>query len=222
MQLQSLKANTRKAGTKGETAKARRAGLTPSVLYGGEGEPVSLLVDTHDFELLMHGKLGEHAIVQLEVEDNPGLSSPALLKDVQHAPIRGGVLHADFLRIRLDQRITTSVPIHLTGQPVGVVEGGMLEHQLREVEVECLALEVPDEFVVDVSGLEVGHSVHVGELAVPEGVTIVTVPDRPVAAVFAPRVVTEEEVEGEEEEVEGEGEGEEAGPEVIGEKKQED
>ena len=182
----------------------------PIVLYGGEKDTVSLKVDSREFRHVVHGRGGEHAIVQLDVADNPTLSSPALLKDVQHDPVRGDVLHADFQRIRLDERIVTLVPIILVGQARGIVDGGVLDHQLRELEVECLALEVPDQIQVDVSGLGIGDSVHVDQVTAPPNVRIVTELDRNVAAVHAPRVVRAEaaaeaaaEVAGEEAPAEG-------------------
>ena len=216
MELQSLKASTRMAGGKGVARQARAQGALPAVLYGGDQGPVSLKLDLHQFDLLVHGRGGEHAIVQIEVQDEPAFSTPALLKAIQRHPARGNILHADFLRIRLDERIATIVQIRAVGQPIGVIEGGVLDQQLREVEVECLALEVPDEIVVDISGLHIGDSIHAGQLTPPENVTILTDPERPVVAVHAPRVVKEEAPE--EAVVEGEG-AEAAGPEVITEKK---
>jgi len=220
MQVLTLKAKTRPTSGKGAAHRLRAAGLVPSILYGGGQDPVRISLDQHEFDLLIHhGRSGEHAVLQLEVEDQPELSTPALVKEVQHHPLRDTIIHADLLRIRLDQRIQTVVAIKLTGQPEGVVEGGILDRQLREVEVECLALDVPDAFVIDVSELHIGDSLHVSDIDIPENATLLTDPERPVAAVLAPRVEAEEEAEGEGEEAE-EGEGETAEPEVIGEKKE--
>lgn len=192
MQLQTLTATSRATdGTKGQVNRVRTSGEIPVVLYGEGKGAVSLKVNEKEFMHVVHGRGGEHAIVQLDVKDDPALSGPALLKAVQHHPVRSAVLHADFLRIRLDENIRTSVPITLTGQPRGVVEGGVLDHQLRELEVECLALEVPEKIVVDVSQLGMGESLHVSDLAIPAKVTVVTESERAVAAVHAPRVATE-------------------------------
>ena len=98
-------------------------------------------------------------------------------------------MHADFLRIRLDERIQTTVSVVLTGQAEGVTLGGVLDHQLREVEVECLALDVPEEFALDITSLQVGDSLHVSDITAVENVTILTDPARAVAAILAPRVV---------------------------------
>ena len=217
MELQSLKVMTRRADGSSGARQTRRTGIVPAVLYGGGQGPASICVNLRAFETLIHhSRGGEHAIVRLEVEDAPELDTPALLKDVQHDPLRGGVLHADFMRIRLDERIETVVPIRLVGLAPGIIEGGVLDHQLRDLEVECLALDVPEEILVDVSNLHMNESIHVSELIVPSNVTVLSDPTRPVVAVHPPRVVKEETVA-----VVAEGEGVAAdGPEVITERKE--
>ncbi|MGI6459152.1 MAG: 50S ribosomal protein L25 [Candidatus Hydrogenedentales bacterium] len=209
MELQKLAIDLREeADGKGANHRLRKAGRIPIVLYGGDKEAVSAQVNEKEFVHLIRGRGGEHAIVQLECSGQPDLNSPAMLKDVQHHAIRGNVLHADFMRIRLDERIRVMVPLVLTGQPKGVVvEGGVLDPQLRDLEVECLALEVPDEITVDVSDLDIGDVIHVESIVIPANVTLITEADRAVATVLAPRVVEEEEVEPEDGEV---AEGEEA------------
>jgi len=220
MQLQTLKAMTRDAVGKGPVGRLRSEGAIPAVLYGGDQDPVSIQVNALAFTYLLDSHAGEHAVVQLEVENKPELNTPALLKLVQHHPVQEEVLHADFLRVRLDQRIVTRVPIRCVGHAAGVREGGVLDHILRELEIESLVVEVPETIDVDVADLLMGDSVHAGQLTLPENVTLVTDPEHTVVAVHTPRVVEvaeEAEVaEGEEAEV---AEGEEAEPEVIGEKK---
>lgn len=213
MELQSMKVVVRETSGKGEARQARREGAVPGVLYGGGQDPVSLKVDLPSLRKLIHDG-GAHAVVQLDVEGQPALSSPALIKSVQHHPVNGKIIHADFFRIRLDTKITTMVSITLTGQARGVVDGGVIDPQMREVEVECLALEVPHEIKVDVSNLGIGDSIHVSDLVVPENVTVVSEAERPVVTVHAPRTVKEE--------VPAEGEAAAAEPEVIGEKKKEE
>ena len=220
MELHTLIVAARERKGKGGARKVRAAGEVPGVLYGLGQEPVCFKVSAHVLDHLLRGRAGEHAIVELEVADKPGLNCPALLKEVQHHPVHGHVLHADFLRIRLDTRITTLVSVQLTGQAIGAVEGGVLYHQLREVEVECLALEVPDEFRIDVTELAIGSNLHVADLVAPENVTVVTDPERVIVAVHAPRVLKTAEEEAEEAAVAEEGE--ETAPEVIGEKKEEE
>ena len=209
MELQTLKVSTRDGLGKEAAKKVRQMGRVPGVVYGGEGEPVSLTMDLREFSRLIHGRGGEHAIVQLDVENDPPKSGPAMLKAVQHHPVKGEAIHADFMRISLEERITTVVNVVLTGRAPGVVEGGVLDQLMREIEVECRALEVPESISVDISGLAIGDSIHVAALVVAGNVTIVSDPERMVVAVHAPRTATEGE---------GEGEGP-AEPEVIGQKK---
>lgn len=188
MELQTLKAATRAEKGTGPAGRVRKAGKVPSVLYGGGADTVTLKLDAREFGRLVQTG-GEHAIVQLHVEDQPDLSSPAMLKAVHHHPVRGDIMHADFQRIRLDERITTLVSVEITGHCKGVVDGGVIDFQLRELEVECLALEVPEKIEVDITDLSIGDSVHVADIQAPQNVTIVTDPARSIVAVHAPRVV---------------------------------
>jgi large subunit ribosomal protein L25 len=214
MELLTVKAKTRTAGGKGPAKQTRREGSVPSVLYGGGGEPVSLVLDSKSFEQFVQNA-GQHAVLQLDVEDQQDLSSPAMLKEVQHHPVRGQIVHADFLRIRLDEKIQTVVSIVLVGRSKGVIEGGLVDHQMRDVEIECLAIDVPEQLELDITDLDIGDGLHVSDLVAPADVKILTDPQRSVVAIHAPRVVEEEvpeegeEIEGEEgAEAEGEGEGE--------------
>lgn len=216
MEIQQLNVKTRSTSGKGHAGKARAEGKVPCILYGGGKDPLSLELDRRQFEaMLQTGRGGQHAVIQLQVTDKPEANTPALIKAVQHHPVRGLVMHADFMRIRLDEHIQTLVPIRLEGQAPGVVEGGIIDHQMRELEVECLAREVPAEIVVDISGLNLGDAIHVSGLAVPANVTVLTDPERPVVTIHVPRAAKEAEA------VEGAAEGEaEAEPEVIGEQKE--
>ena len=205
MELHKLAIESREeADGKGAIQRLRMTGQIPVVLYGGNKEAVSAQVNAKEFVQLIRGRGGEHAIVQLECKSKPDLNSPAMLKAVQHHPIRGEVLHADFMRIRLDERIQTVVPLVLIGQAKGLVEGGILDHQLRELEIECLALEVPEQITVDVSDVGIGDVIHVADVHVPANVTLLTGTDRAVVAVLAPRVVEEAPVAEEAEAAEGE------------------
>lgn len=210
MELQTITAEMRKTDGKGAAGRTRREGNVPAVLYGGEGDPVSLKLNGRDFAAFMASITGEMAVVQLDVQDNPEVNSPALLKSLQWHPTKHEVTHVDFVRIRLDERIVSTVQLELTGRPKGVVEeGGVLDQLLREVEIECLALDIPEVLEVDVTELALGDTIHVSAIQVPENVTLLTDPEYAVASVAIPRMPEEEEAEGEEGE-EGEGaEGEE-------------
>lgn len=219
MELQNLKVTARTGKGKGPAGRLRREGVVPLVLYGGDGETVSLSVDGKELSHLLHGKGGEHAVVQLEVEGKPEWNTPALVKDVQHHELRGHVLHADLLRIRLDEKIQTAVPINLVGRAKGIIDGGVIDHVLREVEIECLALDVPEFLEIDITELNIGESLKVEDLPGSEKFAFLTELDRAVVAIHAPRVAETKAEEGEEiEALEGE-EGEGAGKEE-GEKKE--
>lgn len=217
MELQPLKVTIRTESGKGGARQTRRNGNVPGVLYGSGGEPVSLKVDARSFDLLLDSGQGEHALIQLEFEDRPDLNGPAMLKEVQHHPVRDQVTHTDLLRVDLSKKIHTFVAIRFEGNARGVIEGGVIDYQTREVEIACLPMEVPEALTVDIEALDIGDSLHVRDLAIPENVELLTSGDRALAAVHAPRVIVEAEEEVEEEAlVEGEegaeaAEGEEGG-----------
>ncbi len=188
MKLDSLTAQVRAADGKGAARRLREQGLIPAILYGGQVEPISLELNLREFERLLHRHTGHHAIVQLEIQDKPELNCPALIKAVDRHPVRDVIIHADFQRIRLDQRITVLVPIVLKGRARGAAEGGIIDHQLRELEIECPALEVPEQIEVEVTELGIGDSLHVSDVAAPFRATIRTPQDRTVVAVYAPRL----------------------------------
>lgn len=173
----------------------RRANLVPAVLYGeGVEAPVHLLLDKLPLEkmLAVHG-LG--SIVTVKVEE---AEYPAMVKDVQYHPVRGYVIHVDFQGISLTKVLRTVVPIVLEGTPEGIKEGGVVQHQLRELEVECLPQNLPDHIVAHIGNLDLGESFFVRDLNVPDTVEVLTDRDEVVVTVLAPRTEAEEEVEEEE------------------------
>lgn len=198
MDIQTIKVNTRGETGKGPARQGRMAGTIPAVIYGESKASVALTVNAKAFAAVVHGSQGEHAVVHVEVEDKPELSGPSLIKDVQHHPIREHIVHADFLRIKLDQAIQTLVPINLVGHCVGLVEGGVPDQQLRELEIECLPLDVPDQIDVDIANLHIGELLHVSDLEKQPNLTILTDPERTIIAIHAPRVATADSVEAEE------------------------
>jgi large subunit ribosomal protein L25 len=199
MKLESLKVRTRSTRGKGPARRLRVGGEILGVIYGEGQEPLPVALNAKIFSKLVQDA-GSHALIEVDVSDSPDANGPTMLKAVDRHPIHGHILHVDFLRIDLSKRIQTVTPLALTGQPVGVVQGGVLEHQLRELEIECLALDVPEKIEVEVSQLEIGDSVHVSDLVVPENITVLTTSARVVVAVHTPKVVDagEEAVEGEE------------------------
>lgn len=192
MELKTLSVSSRATGTKGMTHAVRRGGRVPGVLYGGGKETVSLEVDGKEFDRLLHSAAGTHPIVNLVCEDQPGVNTAAIVKSVQRHPLKYNPTHVDLVRIRLDETIRTTVPVELTGRCKGVAEGGLLEHQVREIEIECLATQVPEMVTLDVTELKIGGAYHVSMLSVPEGVTVLTEAELPVASVHMPRVSASE------------------------------
>lgn len=188
----------------------RREGIVPAILIAGEEGSVSIQLNEHDFEMLLHHHVGENVILDLDV-DGKGVKK-VLLKEVQHHPVSGNILHADFLEISMTEKMVFRVRVELVGEPVGVEkEGGILDHLLREIEVECLPTDHVESLDVDVAALGIGDSILAGALKLSDAMILITSPDVAVASVSAPRVEEEEEAE-----VTAEGE-EGSEPEVIGE-----
>ena len=185
------------------------------MLYGQGLDTTSLTVDARELSHLLHGSAGGNVLVDLVVDGKEHLAIP---REVQRDYIHSRFVHVDFLAVSRTQTISVSVPVHETGEAVGVKEGGVVEHHLREVQIECLPQDVPDEIVIDISNVELGDMVHVSDLVAPKGVTILTNLEDAVLSVVTPaalRVEADLSVPGEEgievpAEAEAEGEGEEA------------
>jgi len=191
----------------------RKDGWLPGIVYDTKGQSSPIQLKRHEFELLLRHRADENLIMDLAVDNDA--PRKVLLKDVQRDHIRDHLMHVDFLEISLTRKLRVPVAIRLTGEPFGVTqEGGVLEHLLRTVEVECLPMDIIKEFVLDVSQLKIGGSLFVRDLQFDrEKTTMLTAPDIAVASVLMPHV--EEEVKPEEAAAEGAAE-----PEVIGEKKE--
>ncbi len=204
----SIAVESRSGTGKSYNRKLRAQGKVPGVVYGSGKEPVSVSFDPK----VLEGKLSEsHAGINT-LFDLEGDSSVAnrvvMVKELQREPVRGAVLHADFYEIDLTERLHVSVPVHLSGTAPGLLEGGVIEHALRELELACLPNAIPDEVIADVSGLELGQSLHVADIQLPGGVELVSNSELSVVSVLLPKIIEEEVVEPEEGEegVAGEGE----------------
>ncbi|MBE0475594.1 MAG: 50S ribosomal protein L25 [Coriobacteriia bacterium] len=186
-----------------------QAGLIPAVLYGAGRTPLPISVDRHDFEVLIAHNAAS-ALLDLVIE---GEKKPvnAVIKGLQTNTVKGRIEHIDFLAVKMDKAIHTTVTLHFAGESAGEKAGGVIMHNLREVTVEALPGDLPESIEVDVTPLAVGESLHVGQLQVPEGVTVLDDPETIVCSVTAPTVEpTPEEVV---EEVEPAVVGEETAPE---------
>ncbi|HEX2204440.1 MAG TPA: 50S ribosomal protein L25 [Longimicrobium sp.] len=184
----TLKASRRDQGGKGAARKLRGTGRIPAVLYGHGDRTESLSLDAHELELLLHGISAENTLIGLDID---GRRTDVLIREIQRHPYRPQVLHVDFLQVHAGETLRLQLPVRLLGTPVGVRDdGGVLDHVLYEVEVECLPGDIPDAADADVSGLHIGESVRVRDLSIP-GVTILTDGDLPVASVLAPKTSDE-------------------------------
>ena len=207
MKKPKLKVELRDNTGKEINKKFRREGIVPGVLYSPhDKENLILKVKTDELSKLLSAK--SHGLIDLEVNDGKKkVCRLAVIKDLQYNLLKRQIVHVDFYGVTLKEKLTLEIDIELIGEPIGVEEGGILQVELRKVEIECLPSQVPESFKADLSNLKVGDHISVGEIEIPEGVEVLTAPDRIVAAIVLPTKI-EEVVEEEEEVVEGE-EGEE-------------
>ncbi|MCP9454665.1 MAG: 50S ribosomal protein L25 [Nitrospira sp.] len=182
-----LVATVRERAGKGAARAMRRAGKIPAVLYG-QGECMLLSVSPTSLMKILKSPAGSAALITLTIEgakSNP--QRTALLRDYQLDPVKGTVLHADLFEVSMSKPIRVKVPIQVVGgTPVGVKEGGVLHHNLRELFIECLPTVLPDHIEVDASALTIGSGIHVKELTVGEGIRLLDDPDQMVVSVAAP------------------------------------
>jgi large subunit ribosomal protein L25 len=197
-----------RTGTGKEAARKLRAqGRLPGVIYGKDMEARGISLDLQETVYLFQHISVENTIVSLKLE---GEEEPlqALIREIQTLPHKPGLLHVDFLRIQKGVAVEVDIPVSLDGIPVGVREGGgVLEQMINELRVKCIPSMIPEVVSVDVTGLGVGDSIHVGQIDLGEGVDLLVEADRTVCSVQVPRILAadeEEEEEVEAEEAEGE------------------
>ena len=185
----TLTARTRTTSGKGAARRLRRDGQLPAVVYGRRDEAESLALDTHELSRLLSRVHAATTVIDLEVDG--GQPRPVLIREIQRHPYRPQLLHVDFFEIRADVQIRVQVPIHLLETPAGVEMGGMLQFLQHELEVECLPNEIPAGFDIDISGLEIGDSLHVSDVDA-SGVTILDDQTVTICTVVPPAAVEEE------------------------------
>jgi len=187
---------------KGAARQLRMRGLIPGVVYGGGREATAIAIDAAEFERLLetsHG--GVNTLIDL-AGDSAASGRTVIAKELQREAVRGALTHIDFYEVDLAAKMEVSVPIHLVGTPEGVVTGGVLDQQQREVVLLCMPDAIPDDVQADVSGMELGDSLHISDLSFPRGVEIVTDDTLTVATVLIPRGLKEGEGEVQVEETE--------------------
>ena len=182
----SFAVEARETRGKGAARELRRQGKVPAVVYGGGREATAIQIDSAGFERLIEtSHAGVNTLIDLEGSDAGGKT--VIAKELQREAVRGKLIHVDFYEVDLTTKIEVSVPIHLVGTPAGVVLGGVLDQQMREVTLMCLPNAIPDEVEADVSGMELGDSLHVHELSVADGIDMATEGELTVATVLIPR-----------------------------------
>lgn len=186
MERITLRAEKRDKAGKGVARSLRRAGTVPAVLYRG-GASTPIMINRKELTGFIHETAGEQVMVNLQFAD--GENRLALVKDYQVDPLKGELLHTDFFEVSLTDELRVTVHITSTGEPIGVKrDGGILQHGIREIEIQCLPDRVPGHIEVDVSGLETGKAIHVSDLSLGEGVKILTDSGELIATVVAPVV----------------------------------
>jgi large subunit ribosomal protein L25 len=206
-----LMAKTRALSGSANARRMRRDGVLPGVVYYRSKPTGMIQMEQHAFERMLHHHASENLIVDLAVDD--GDVSKVLMKEVQHDALTGHVLHVDFAEVSMTEKMHVKIRVDLIGECKGVTAGGILEHPMREIEVECLPGDLVEQFTLDVTELQIGDRLTAGDVKLPEVFTLVTPREHVVATVALPRL--EEEPKPAEA---GEGAAE---PEVIGAKKEE-
>ncbi len=154
--------------------KLKQRGIIPAIVYGGKDKPQPLQVSRRDISVMLSHASGENILVELEVAGEKS-SRMAMIQEIQHSPVGGDVLHVDFHAVSMDEKIEADIPLEATGIANGVKNfGGLLEQSLRVLAVECLPRDLPDKITVDVSALNIGDSIHVRDIKLPDGVTAKT------------------------------------------------
>lgn len=194
------------------SARIRKQGFLPAIVYGSEFN-LPVKIKKQDVKVLQQHHFSENILINLEIEENgKSKSIPVLLKDYQRHPLTEEVIHLDFIKVSMEQEVVVKVPVEIKGEAQGVKEGGVLQHLLWELEVECLPRDIPESIVVDISSLKIGDSLHVGDLKLPENVRAVSEATEAVVTISSAMKEEEEELVLQEEEE----------PEVIKEKPKED
>ena len=192
MKSVSLKAYARTQVQRAEVKKLRATGRVPATIYGRQAQPQNLEVVGEEICDLLNHSATENLLVDLAVQNDSRSQRLALLQEVQHHPLTGKVIHVDFHEVAENEKVTVLVPVETVGEPAGVKNGGgTLEHVLFKLKVRSLPKDLPESIIIDVSPLEIGKSVHIGEIAAPAGVEILGDKHLTVVAVAAPRAEEE-------------------------------
>jgi large subunit ribosomal protein L25 len=188
MATASLSATTRTSTGKGVARKLRAAGKVPGVVYGHAREPLSLELDNREVTRLLEKIAAASTVIDLSID---GTARKTLIREIQRHPLNPGIVHIDFLELVAGEKVRVELRIAFEGTPIGVrsvrSDGGIFEETLHEVEIEVDPANIPERLVVDVSELHIGHSLHVSDIKLPEGVELVTDPGVTICLISAPK-----------------------------------
>ncbi len=215
MEQVKLEAKLRKDLGKEAVRRIRKGGFIPAIVYRRGEKSTPLFLMRKALEKVLHTAAGENVIINLNISgDEKSKDRTCIIKEIQHDPVTGDILHADFNQILLTEAIKVNVPLATRGEAVGVKQdGGILEHVLWEIQVECLPTQIPQKLEVDVANLKIGDALFVKDIVAPKGVKILNDPELRIIAVEKPVEIKVEEVKPEEAIAE---------PEVIKQKKEEE
>jgi len=189
MKSVALNAYPRSLAKRSGVRKLRASGRVPAVIYGRHNKPENLEIDLTELENLIHHSASENILVDLSVTGDSKTKRLALVQEVQHHVLSGGVLHLDLHEVSETERVTVMVPVETSGEAAGVKNGGVLEHVLFKIKVRALPKDLPETITVDVTSLEIGKSIHLGEIVPPSGVEILG--DKKVSVISVAAPITE-------------------------------
>ena len=183
-----LKADKRAETGKGSARSLRRQDILPAVMYG-VGKTIPIKLNRKEIQKLIYSGGGEHSLITLELNEGGSKISehPVLIKDYQREPVSEELLHVDFIEVSLKEKIKVTIPVVIIKEPAGIKMGGIMQHRVREIEVECLPTQIPDKIEIDAGFVEIGHSLHVSDIPAMEGIKIVTDPSEVFLSVSAPK-----------------------------------
>jgi large subunit ribosomal protein L25 len=189
METAELKVQIRQEAGKGPARRLRSAGSIPAIFYGQKTQALMLAVKTAELTKLLRGG-DDNVFIRLSFDEaGPGREKLVMIKEMQTNPTTGRLRHVDFYEISMDQAFTFDVPLHFSGIPVGVENGGDLQHLKREIKVSCLPALLPEAITVDIRNIEIGDALKIADLVIPEGVTVLDHADVAVVAVSAKKEV---------------------------------
>jgi large subunit ribosomal protein L25 len=188
MATASLSATARSTNGKGAARSLRREGRIPAIIYGSARQPQSLSIATREFERLLERVAAESTVIELDVD---GTMARTLIREIQRHPVKRDVVHIDFQELVAGEKVVVRIPIHVVGSAEGVRAGGILDQVMREIQIRVDPVNIPRQIDIDVSHLTIGHSLHVGDLTLPEGVEALDDESATIVTVSAPKVEAE-------------------------------